>query len=127
MRPVLLAVICLVLGGCGTADDRDQARAVTQRFYDAVRADDGAAACLQLSQALAEEEGNRCERDVTGLDVADAEITSVEVYVTSAKVDTAGSGSAFLDRGPSGWKIAAAGCAPGGKPASHPFDCELED
>jgi hypothetical protein len=114
-----------VLAGCGTADDRDEARAVTQRFYDAVRADDGAAACQELSQALAEEEGDRCERDVKQLETS--RITGVEVFVTSAKVDTADAGSAFLNRGPSGWKIAAVGCAPGGKPASHPFDCELED
>ena len=125
MRRVVFALVCLALAGCGTADDRDQARATAQRFYDAVRAGDGAAACLQLSQSLAEEEGDRCERDVTALE--SSRITGVEVYVTSAKVDTASSGSAFLDRGPSGWKIAAAGCAPGGKPASHPFDCELED
>jgi len=116
VRRAGLVLVALAVAGCGTSDDRDQACATAQRFYDAVRQDDGAAACRQLSQALAEEEGDQCERDVKELDVADARITSVEVFVTSAKVDTASSGSAFLDHGPSGWKIAAAGCAPGASP-----------
>jgi hypothetical protein len=125
-----LALLATALAGCGTADDRDQARAATERFYDAFRQHDGAAACAELSEpaskALEDQEGKDCAQAVTGLDLKGGGVESVEVYVTSAKVDLAEHVTAYLDRGPSGWKITALSCAHGAKPADHPATCELE-
>jgi hypothetical protein len=133
VRPVALPLVALAvsLAGCGTADDRDQARAATQRFYDAFRHHDGAAACAELSQpaaqALEQQEGKDCAQAVTELDLKGGGVEAVEVYVTSAKVDLGEHVSAFLDRGPSGWKLSAAGCGHDAKPADHPFTCEVQD
>jgi uncharacterized protein YceK len=125
-----LVLLCLALSGCGTADDRDQARAATERFYDAVRHHDGAAACAELTepaaQTLEDQEGKDCAQAVTELDLKGGAVTGVEVYVTNAKVDLAEHVTAYLDRGPSGWKLSAVSCAHGAKPADHPANCELE-
>jgi hypothetical protein len=125
-----LSLLCLALAGCGVADDRGQARAATERFYDAFRHHDGAAACAELSepaaQALVDQQGKDCARAVTELNLKGGAVEHVEVYVTSAKVDLGEHVSAFLDRGPSGWKLSAVSCAHGSRPADHPFTCELE-
>ena len=130
MRPLAFVVVLIALAGCGTSDDRDQARAATERFYDAFRHHDGAAACAELSESaiktLEDQEGKDCAQAVTELKLSGGGVQSVEVYVTSAKVDLGEHVSAFLDRGPSGWKISAVSCAHGAKPADHPATCELE-
>ena len=130
MRRLVPVVALALLAGCGTADDREQARATTERFYAAFRHHDGALACRQLTaaaaQQLADQEGKPCERAVTGLSLKGGRVVGVEVYVTSAKVDLAEHVSTFLSRGPSGWKIDALSCAHDDKPADHPFSCELE-
>src|SRR4051795_10488125 len=133
MRRVAWPLILVVLGlvGCGTGDDREQARAATQRFLTAVDQHDGAAACGELSEptvkALEEQEGKACDQAVTELDLKGGAIVRVQLYLTSAKVDLASRQTAFLNRGPSGWKLSAVGCAHGAKPADHPYSCELED
>jgi hypothetical protein len=123
-------VLAAALAGCGTGDDRDQARAATERFFSAIERGDGAAACRELSEpaaeALSDQEGADCERAVTDLDLEPGPITAVEVAITNAKVDLAGREAAFLTRGPSGWKLSAVGCAHGGRPAEQPYECELE-
>jgi hypothetical protein len=128
--PLVALLALTALTGCGTADDRDQARAATERFYDAFRHHDGAAACAELSepaaQALSDQEGKDCAQAVTELDLKGGGVEAVEVYVTSAKVDLAEHVTAYLDRGPSGWKISALSCAHGAKPSDHPATCELE-
>jgi hypothetical protein len=59
--------------------------------------------------------------------VKPSSVARAQVYITSAKVDLADGESAFLDRTPAGWKLAAVGCKPkGSKPADRPYDCELE-
>jgi hypothetical protein len=129
-RSVLLILAAALLAGCGTSDDRDQARATTQRFYAAYRHHDGALACRQLTadaaQQLTSQEGKPCPRAVTGLSLKGGAVVGVEVYITNAKVDLAQHVSAFLSRGPSGWKISSVGCAHDDKPADHPYTCELE-
>ncbi len=47
---VLVLAALLLVAGCGTSDDRDQARATVERFYDAIRTDDAAAACEELGE-----------------------------------------------------------------------------
>jgi len=131
VRRVALPLVLLVaLAGCGTADDRDQARAATERFLEAVRSGDGAAACRELAEPLGEElersEGKDCSQAVTELDLERGEVVAVDVAVTNAKVDLSSRESAFLSRGPSGWKLSAVGCAHGSRPADHPYTCEAE-
>jgi hypothetical protein len=130
MRRVAVALGLLALAGCGTGDDRDQARAATERFYSAVEREDGEAACRELAEpaveALEEQEGAACERAVLDLDLEGRAITGAEVAVTNAKVDLVPPEAAFLSRGPSGWKLSAVGCAHDGRPADHPYECELE-
>ena len=132
-RPVALALVlaALLAGGCGTSDDRDQARATAERFYAAVREDDGEAACRELGDPLLEQvESQReasCEAVITGLEYDGGTIDRVEVYITNAKVDLSSGESAFLSRDTDGWKLSAIGCrAEKGKPADRPFECEVE-
>jgi hypothetical protein len=46
------------------------------------------------------------------------------VYLRSASVDLRGGEVTFLDEGPAGWKVSAAGCTPA--EPGRPYDCELE-
>jgi len=128
LAPLLL--VAAVLAGCGTSDDKRQARATTERFYAAFRHHDGALACRQLSaaaaQQLAQQESKPCPQAVTGLSLKGGSVVGVEVYITNAKVDLAEHVSTFLSRGRAGWKIDALSCAHDDKPADHPFNCELE-
>jgi hypothetical protein len=131
MWRVSTLLVLLVLGGCGTSDDRDQARATVERFYDAIRAQDGEAACAQLtattSEALEDRAGQECRAVITRLDYGGGAVVGTEVYVTNAKVDLRDDESAFLEREPEGWRISAVGCRSAeGRPRSRPFECEAE-
>ena len=132
MTRLLGAIILLALAaGCGTSDDRDQARAVVDRFYEALRADDGEAACAQLGESLLEQvesqTAQQCGDVITRLDYDGGAIVGAEVYITNAKVDLRSGESAFLSRERDGWKLSAIACkAEKGKPADRPFECEAE-
>ena len=126
-----MVVACaLLLGACGTADDRDRARAAVERLYGALEADDGAGACAQLSTSAREElesqEQSPCEEAVMGLDVATtgARTEDVEVFMTSAAVHLANGETAFLDETPQGWRVSALGCS--GQSSDTPADCEVQ-
>ena len=131
-RPlVLLALLTASLVGCGTSDDREQAREAVARFYDAVRGGDGAAACAELGRPLLEQVESQTQQSCRGViarfDYEGGAIVSTEVYITNAKVDLASGESAFLSREADGWKLSAIACeAVGGKPADRPFECEVE-
>jgi len=131
-RLPLLGLIVLAIGGagCGTSDDRDQARAVVERFYDAVRDDRADAACAELSAATIEQLESQtqqsCDGVITRLEYQGGAIVDTEVYITNAKVELRSRESTFLSREASGWKITAVACMPQGKPADRPFDCEVE-
>jgi hypothetical protein len=130
-RFVLAVAAIAALVGCGRAGDADESRAVVERFYDAVRHDDGAAACEQLSapavRTLESQSGQSCESAVTRLDYEGGAIVRTKVFLTSASVDLRGGETAFLDREPEGWRISAVACkVQEGPPTSHPMDCEVE-
>jgi hypothetical protein len=127
----VLLLVAVLAAGCGTSDDRDQSRATTDRFYTAIREDDGAAACEELSDSLLEQVESQteesCEDVITRFQYDGGGIDGVEVYITNAKVDLTSGESAFLSREPDGWRLTAIGCKPEeGKPADRPFDCEAE-
>ena len=129
---IALALLAGALStGCGTEDDRDQVRAVVDRFYDAVRRDDGQAACDQLSQSTREElesqEERPCDEAVTRLNFEGGAIADADVYITNAEVGLRTGEHAFLSQERGAWKLSAIGCrAQEGRPRDRPFDCEAE-
>jgi hypothetical protein len=125
----MLVLVCVAVGGCGTTGRDADVAAVSNRFHAALEADDGAAACRELSpetrKALESQEERACEEAILGLDLpAGDTVARAKVYMTTAYVELAGPASAFLDEGPDGWKVSAAGCT--ATPSDRPFDCELE-
>jgi hypothetical protein len=123
-------LICAALAGCGTSERDTDAAAVSGRFLAAVQREDGAAACAELELStkskLVQQEGRSCAKAILGLDLRQGDTTDrTSVWSTSAYVELKPSGAMFLDEGPDGWKIAAAGCRPSGSDR-EPYDCELE-
>jgi hypothetical protein len=128
MRKLLPAMTAIaLLPGCGAGDRERDARDSVERFFAAIEARDGRAACDELSRGAAAEleksEQKPCETAVMQLGLAAAEVSGAEVYLVSARVELASGGSAFLDETSAGWKITAVGCEP--RPG-RPYDCELE-
>jgi hypothetical protein len=129
-KPALVAcLVALAAAGCGTGDREDDAAAVVERFHAALERDDGRAACEELSEETAskleQEEGKPCVEAILDLDLPKGGTVGFRrVEMRSAYADLAEGGTDFLNEGPSGWKISAAGCretAP-----EQPYDCELE-
>jgi ATP-dependent helicase YprA (DUF1998 family) len=132
MRRALVSLVLLAsLAGCGTSDDRDQARGVVERFYDAIRDDRAEEACDQLSATAVKELESQTEQScrgvITRLDYDGGAIVATEVYITNARVEQRNGESTFLNREPTGWKITAIACKPEqGKPRDRPLECEVE-
>ena len=127
----LLTVLALLAAGCGTSDDRDHARDTVERFYAAIEAGDGEAACAELSESLLEQVESQTQQSCRGViarfEYEGGAIAAAEVYITNAKVDLDSGESAFLGREDDGWKLSAIACrAEKGKPADRPFECEVE-
>jgi hypothetical protein len=123
------ALACATAVGCGTGDRERDVAAVVERFESALERGDGAAACAELTAAAAtaaeQQEQAPCEEAILRLDLPrKAAARKSRVYLRSASVELAGGGAAFLDEGPAGWKISAAGCTP--TSPALPYDCELE-
>jgi hypothetical protein len=127
----MVLLLAAFAGGCAREDDRDAVQTVTDRFYAAFEADDGEAACAQLStdtrEELESQEQEACPEAIRSLQLDGGDLTRIQVYVTNAKADLTSGESAFLSRTADGWRLSAVGCQPvGGKPADRPYDCELE-
>jgi hypothetical protein len=128
MAFALVALCAAVAGGCGRGDDQRAAANVTERFLQAVEADDGERACAQLSadtvEALAQDEDESCAQAARGLDLSASPVARTRVFGIAAKVDLADGDSAFLELTSRGWRVSAAGCTPG--PDDQPYECEIE-
>lgn len=129
-RALCACLLALGLAGCGTADRERDAAAVAERFHAALEARDGEAACAELNpetaSKLEQQEKKPCEDAILALELpTGGAVVDVRVYVTSAFAQRAEGGSAFLDRGPDGWSVSAAGCEP--TAPEQPYECELED
>jgi hypothetical protein len=130
--PIVVLLACLLAiaaAGCATAEREDDVAAVTARFHAALEADDGRAACAELSaetaSKLERDEKKPCEEAILGLDLPKGGTVAVRrVEVRSGYTRLAEGGSDFLDEGPDGWKISAAGCEP--TAPERPYECELE-
>jgi hypothetical protein len=130
--PLALALLALLAGGCGRSDDREEVRTVVTRFFDAVEAGDGQAACDQLSEetasALESQEQKPCREAIGSLSLEGGEPAGVEVYLAGATADFPDGQRAFLSETRDGWRLSAAGCEPqSAEPDEEPLDCELED
>ena len=123
-----LALVAVVLCGCGRAGDRRIVRDDTVQFYAAVAHHDGRRACALLStdtiKALEKQESEPCDRAVGQLNLNGGPVGSVGVYSTEAAVELRGGDTVFLEDTKQGWRIAAAGCRPSGN--GKPADCDLE-
>jgi hypothetical protein len=131
IAPIALALLAVVLSGCGRDADRRDVQAVTDRFFAALEQGDGATACAELSQdtrtELESQEGKPCREAITGLGLKRSGITRVQVFLTNAKADLADGDSVFLGATSEGWRLSAVGCKPqGGKPADRPFECSVQ-
>lgn len=131
--PLLACAAAVAAGaGCGQSSSREQVREVATRFAAAVAAGDGAAACRQLAPAAAaaleRQERRDCPAALAALRLqAPGPVAAVRLFVTSGQVVFDGGDSAFLDRGPEGWRLSAIGCRfDDGKPASRPATCAAE-
>jgi hypothetical protein len=125
---VSLLLAAAAVGGCSGEDDEAASRSA-ERFYAAVEARDGAAACAQLEEstreALEHEEKSPCAEAVLSLELSGAEAESATVWVTSAQVRLRDGDTVFLDETPDGWRVAAAGCKPQAG-EEQPYQCEVE-
>ncbi len=126
----LTCLLVLALAGCGTAGREVDASAVVQRFHAALEDGDGQAACRALSEATAskleKQEKKPCVAAILSLELPKGgTVAHTGVYVTSAHATLAEGGTDFLDEGPDGWRVSAAGCEP--TAPSQPYDCELEN
>jgi hypothetical protein len=124
-----LLAMALLCAACGASDREPDAAAVVERFQAALDDRDGAAACAALSDEtsskLEQQEGLPCERAILDLNLpAGSAPADTSVQVTSASVSLRDGATLFLDEGPDGWEISAAGCRPTSD--DRPYDCELE-
>jgi hypothetical protein len=119
-------VAAIVIGLVRGADDAAAADAV-ERFVQAIEAQDGRAACNELSAdtraALESEEGSECEQALLSLQLSLGPVSEVKVAETSATVELSEGGSAYLEETSEGWRITAVGCEP--RPDA-PDECEVE-
>lgn len=126
----LAGLVALAVCGCGTGGREDEAATVSARFHAAVDARDGAGACARLNpqtaSKLERQEQKPCEEAILTLELPRGHtVADASVHVTSAFTTLAEGGSDFLDEGPTGWRVSAAGCEP--TAPSQPYDCELEN
>ncbi len=125
----MFAVASVTTAGCGTGDRAQDAAAVAERFHAALERGDGRSACVELTAAAVStvegQEKAPCEHAIRRLDLPrGAAARESRVYVRSASVELTEGGTTFLDEGPAGWKVSAAGCSPAAP--GRPYACELE-
>jgi hypothetical protein len=126
---VVVCLLPVLLAACGTGSRERDAAAVAERFHAALEAGDGQAACDELSEETAakleQQEKKPCEAAILGLELPNGGTVAVtRVSIRSAYAGLAAGGADFLDEGPDGWKVSAAGCEQ--TAAERPYECELE-
>jgi hypothetical protein len=126
---VIAALGVAVLAGCGSSDRAADATRSVERFEAALERRDGEAACAELARETADklrqQEQESCPRAILTVELPrDARVSAARVYMTSAFVKLAGPGAVFLEKGPAGWRVSAAGCVP--TAPDEPYRCELE-
>jgi hypothetical protein len=123
-------LIALPVAACGTGARERDAAAVAERFHAALEQGDGRAACDELSEETAskveQQEGKPCEEAILTLKLPKGGTAAVRrVEITTAYIGLAEGSADFLDEGPEGWKVSAAGCQPSAS-SDQPYECEVE-
>jgi hypothetical protein len=118
----------LFTASCGSGEREADLIEVSDGFHAALERRDGTGACSLVSAetvaTLERQEKRPCFEAILELELpAGARAAGADVYVTSGYADLPGARVAFLDQGPEGWRVSAAGCVPSAP--GHPFDCEL--
>jgi hypothetical protein len=129
---LVIAFACLIAiaaGGCGTGERADDVAAVAERFHAALESGDGQTACDELSEETAskleQQEKKPCDEAILGLELPKGGTVALrDVQMRSAYAGLAEGSVDFLNEGPKGWKISAAGCRE--VTPEHPYECELE-
>ena len=130
MRPwavgALAGAFVLVGVGCGS-DLPAAASNVAERFYQAIGARNGAAACALLApQTFHEVEESaqaQCATAILDENIpAGGEVTELRQYGGQAQARMRDD-TAFLAEFDDGWKVVAAACTPQGQ---LPYDCKLK-
>lgn len=128
-----VALLCclpaLACAGCGTAGREHDAASVAGRFHAALGAGNGQAACAELTpetaSKLEDQEQKPCAQAILALALPKGgTVADTRVYETSAFAQLTEGGADFLDEGPKGWTVSAAGCDP--TAPGQPYNCELE-
>ena len=122
--------MALPLAACGTSGRERDAAAVAERFHAALERGDAGAACAELSaetvSKLEQQDKKPCEKAILTLKLPKGGTAAVRrVEITSAYIRLTGGSADFLDEGPGGWRISAAGCKPGAS-SDQPYECEVE-
>ena len=122
---VLLAAgaVGLLVTGCSAAERPEVERVASQ--FEESSGDAGARCDLLMPKALErlEEQAQApCEEAIGDLPLDGGEVQRVAVWGGDAQVRFSGD-TVFLSRTSTGWRVAAAVCAP--KPEG-PYDCEVE-
>ena len=116
-----------LLTGCG-ATSGPAPRATADQFTRAVADKDGVAACALLAPAtraeLEQSAGSSCRSAIVEENLPEVgPLESSATFGTMAQVSF-GSDVVFLAESPRGWRVMAAGCAPGTTP-DKPYECQL--
>jgi hypothetical protein len=122
----LASVVVLASAGCGS-DVSTAASSVAERFYAAVAAGNGAAACALLAPptiAEVEQSGQApCRQAIMDEDIPSAgQVVDQQRFGDQAQVRLRGD-TAFLAQFADGWKVVAAACTWRGE---LPYDCKVK-
>jgi hypothetical protein len=123
----LIGLVALIsLSACSSGND-DAATRVAEQLHASLHAEDGAAACDQLSEEaqeeLADSQGSSCETAIMAAGIPDSgQVVEVKVYGTAALVRY-DEDVVFLGEFADGWKVTAAGCS---SQAGAPYDCQVQ-
>jgi hypothetical protein len=124
---VLSAALGLVLLTACTPAGESDARETAEQFQTAIAGRDVTAACGMLSDSarsqLESSTGSSCDQALSRLDLADAAVTSVNVWGDKAQARLA-DGAVFLAEFRTGWRVTAAGCT--FVTEDLPYDCDVE-
>jgi hypothetical protein len=120
-----LAVLFVLLTGCGTGQRETEPLAAAGAFLAAIDRGEGAAACALLAPRTREElvasEKSSCEEAMGGLELPGGAAREAVVWADQAQVK-ADAGTLFLMEFADGWKVSAAGCTHRGE---RPYECTL--
>ncbi|WP_062433166.1 hypothetical protein [Herbidospora daliensis] len=112
---IALPVSACAAGGVPAVEE------ATGRFFAAVAAGQGAAACALLTDAAAASLPEPCATSILDAGLRGGPAQEVAVWGSEAQVRLP-QDTVFLHRGAGGWRVRGAGCRPDGE---RPYDCEV--